>query len=246
MACLAEHRFGISTHLFHESRLTREHLVHIAAHGFEAVELFATRSHFDYHDDAGDRASSPSGCPTRASSCTPCTRRSSRRCERRQVGRLVLERLGRRDAAGGGDRRNRGGACGRAAHSRIRYLVVHLGMPTAEQVPPSDNQPRRRAAQRRGDRRRWRREVNVRVALEVIPNALSSAGGARAPDRGGPRRPRRRHLPRLRPRAPDGRPRRSDRNRLRPSVDDARARQRRQARRSSRAVCRHASTGTPR
>src|SRR5512134_3974685 len=44
-------RFGISTHLFHEHRLNREHLVHIAAHGFEAVELFATRAHFDYHDD---------------------------------------------------------------------------------------------------------------------------------------------------------------------------------------------------
>jgi len=24
--------------------------VHIAAHGFETVELFATRTHFDYHD----------------------------------------------------------------------------------------------------------------------------------------------------------------------------------------------------
>ena len=45
-------RFGISTHLFHEHRLDREHLVQIAAHGFEAVELFATRSHFDYHDEA--------------------------------------------------------------------------------------------------------------------------------------------------------------------------------------------------
>ena len=50
--CLAEPRFGVSTHLFHESRLTREHLVHIAAHGFDAVEVFATRSHFDYHDEA--------------------------------------------------------------------------------------------------------------------------------------------------------------------------------------------------
>src|SRR6185436_4254643 len=43
-------RFGISTHLFHDQRLSREHLAQIAAHGFEAVEVFATRSHFDYHD----------------------------------------------------------------------------------------------------------------------------------------------------------------------------------------------------
>src|SRR5688572_28681767 len=43
-------QFGISTHLFHDQRLSRDHLVQIAAHGFEAVEVFATRTHFDYHD----------------------------------------------------------------------------------------------------------------------------------------------------------------------------------------------------
>src|SRR4030095_2508084 len=42
------YQFGVSTHLFHEHRLSRDHLVHIAAHGFEVVELFATRAHFDY------------------------------------------------------------------------------------------------------------------------------------------------------------------------------------------------------
>ena len=45
-------RFGISTHLYHEQRLSRDHLAQIAAYGFEAVEVFATRSHFDYHDPA--------------------------------------------------------------------------------------------------------------------------------------------------------------------------------------------------
>ena len=45
-------RFGISTHLYHDRRLEREHLVQIASYGFEAVELFATRTHFDYHDGA--------------------------------------------------------------------------------------------------------------------------------------------------------------------------------------------------
>ena len=33
-----------------EQRLDREHLVEIAAHGFDCIELFATRAHFDYHD----------------------------------------------------------------------------------------------------------------------------------------------------------------------------------------------------
>ncbi len=45
-------RFGVSTHLFHGDRLSREHLVEIAAHDFDVVEVFATQSHFDYHDAA--------------------------------------------------------------------------------------------------------------------------------------------------------------------------------------------------
>ena len=42
--------FGVSTHLFHHERLTRDHFQAIAAHGFEMVEVFATRTHFDYHN----------------------------------------------------------------------------------------------------------------------------------------------------------------------------------------------------
>jgi sugar phosphate isomerase/epimerase len=44
--------FGVSTHLFHHERLTRDHFAAIAAHGFEMVEVFATRTHFDYHNPA--------------------------------------------------------------------------------------------------------------------------------------------------------------------------------------------------
>jgi sugar phosphate isomerase/epimerase len=43
-------RFGLSTHLFHQTRLTRDHLRMAADAGFDAVELFAVRSHVDYHD----------------------------------------------------------------------------------------------------------------------------------------------------------------------------------------------------
>ncbi len=42
--------FGISTHLYVADRLDRDHLVEIAAHGFEAIEVFALREHFDYRD----------------------------------------------------------------------------------------------------------------------------------------------------------------------------------------------------
>src|SRR5262249_20589262 len=36
-----------STHLYHRERLTRDHLLAIAARGFEAIEVFAARGHFD-------------------------------------------------------------------------------------------------------------------------------------------------------------------------------------------------------
>jgi sugar phosphate isomerase/epimerase len=42
--------FGVSTHLYVGERLDRDHLVEIAAHGFEAIEVFALRDHFDYRD----------------------------------------------------------------------------------------------------------------------------------------------------------------------------------------------------
>lgn len=42
--------FGISTHLYVGDRLDRDHLVEIAAHGFDAIEVFAVKSHFDYRD----------------------------------------------------------------------------------------------------------------------------------------------------------------------------------------------------
>lgn len=44
--------FGVSTYLYRHLRLSRDHLLEIARHGFETVELFATRSHFDYHNPA--------------------------------------------------------------------------------------------------------------------------------------------------------------------------------------------------
>lgn len=44
--------YGISTHLYHDQRLCADHLREIAVHGFRRVELFATRTHFDYHAHA--------------------------------------------------------------------------------------------------------------------------------------------------------------------------------------------------
>lgn len=45
-------RFAVSTSLFRQARLDREHLVEIAAHGFEAIELVALPTHADVTDAA--------------------------------------------------------------------------------------------------------------------------------------------------------------------------------------------------
>jgi len=44
--------FGVSTRLFHSQQLNRAHLRETGAAGFDAVELFATRTHFDYQSNS--------------------------------------------------------------------------------------------------------------------------------------------------------------------------------------------------
>jgi sugar phosphate isomerase/epimerase len=173
MERLAEHRFGVSTHLFHQSRLTREHLVHIAAHGFETVELFATRTHFDYHDEQAIQRLGEWLADTRL--------------ELHAVHAPIVEGMANGRWVGSysnasGDEKRRAAAIAEthaaleiARRIPFRFLVTHLGMPAVEQVPPNDNQ--RDAARRSVEEiAALAMDVGVRVALEVIPNALSDAG----------------------------------------------------------------------
>lgn len=44
---MGKRQFGVSTHLYHAQRLSRDHLLEIAAYGFECVELEAMPGHFD-------------------------------------------------------------------------------------------------------------------------------------------------------------------------------------------------------
>jgi sugar phosphate isomerase/epimerase len=44
--------FGVSSHLYGQQRLTLDHLLEIAAHGFETIEIVAERSHVDFSNDA--------------------------------------------------------------------------------------------------------------------------------------------------------------------------------------------------
>ena len=164
--------FGVSTHLFHEQRLTRDHLVHIAAHGFEAIELFATRAHFDYRDDHA-RAQLAEWL-------------SDTRLQLHSVHAPAFEvlRQGRWVGAfsnASSDESRRRAAIAEAqaalalvAHVPFQFLVTHLGVPTTEAGGAADNQ---RDAARRSveDLAALAAKVNVRVAVEVIPNSLSSA-----------------------------------------------------------------------
>jgi sugar phosphate isomerase/epimerase len=165
-------RFGVSTHLFHEHRLSREHLVHIAAHGFDAIELFATRSHVDYHDERALNELAEWLADTRL--------------ELHSLHAPIVQALKNGKWVGAFSNASRGelsrktaldeAAAAIAVAQRIpyRYLVVHLGMPTTERVDANDNQPdvARRSVEEIVEKAAL---ANVRVALEVIPNSLSSA-----------------------------------------------------------------------
>ena len=163
--------FGISTHLYHDQRLSRAHLAQIAGYGFEAVELFATRSHFDYHDAAavaqletwlketGLRLHSVHapifegyGAGRTGATFSIASNDSSRRQAAVREAELAMNVL-RRIPAG--------------------FVVVHLGAP-AKHAGPGDNQ--RAAASRSVEEIcRFVEPLGARVAMEVIPNTLSTA-----------------------------------------------------------------------
>lgn len=164
--------FGVSTHLFHESRLCREHLVHVAAHDFDAVEVFATRAHFDYHDP---RAIAQLG---EWLADTQLTLHSMHApiVDAMKGGTWV----GSFSNASANEQRRKAALAETRAALQVaatlpyRFLVVHLGTPPVEGMPPRDNE--RDAARRSVEEiAAMAAAVHVKVALEVIPNPLSSA-----------------------------------------------------------------------
>jgi len=163
-------RFGISTHLFHDQRLSREHLAQIAAHGFEAVEVFATRSHFDYHDAAA------------IAQLAEWLKETGLALH--GIHAPIVERMGAGDQWGEpisnavGDSAKRQAAV-READAALNIaraipasvFVVHLGTPVSQ-----GGENNRTAAFRSvEDICRLADPLGIRVALEVIPNPLSDA-----------------------------------------------------------------------
>ncbi len=146
--------------------------MHIAAHGFDAVELFATRTHFDYHDLQAVAHMADWLSDTRLelhSLHAPI-------CEGLKSGQWIGSFS---NASGDATRRAAALAETHAALqvARLipyRFLVVHLGVPAARQQPLGDNQPD--AARRSLEEIvTMAADVGVRVAVEVIPNQLSGA-----------------------------------------------------------------------
>ena len=170
---MSDHRFGVSTHLFHESRLGREQLADIAGHGFDAVEVFATRAHFDYRD------------PRAAAQLAEWL--SDLGLSFHSMHAPIVDAIrggkwiGSFSIAAGDETRRKAAVAEAAAALKVaetapfEYLVVHLGIPDGQAAPANDNQPD--AARRSVEEiAALAGAVNVRVALEVMPNALSSAG----------------------------------------------------------------------
>jgi sugar phosphate isomerase/epimerase len=161
-------RFGISTHLYHDQRLSREHLAEIAAHGFEAVEVFATRTHFDYHDPAaisrlaewlketglalhGIHAPVVEGLAPGGQWGEP-------------ISNAVADTAKRQAAV-----RETDAALNIARRIPAEVFVVHLGTPVVQ-----GGENNRTAAFRSVEEIcRLAEPVGIRVALEVIPNSLS-------------------------------------------------------------------------
>jgi sugar phosphate isomerase/epimerase len=169
--------FGISTHLFHGEALARPHLERIKANGFDRVEVFATRTHVDYGDegavttlrgwldDIGMAAWSVhapicdgfrGGVWGRAYSNAS----TDAKVRDEAVAEILL-------------------SVGAARRLGAATLVLHLGLPVGQPIPANDN-----------DRESVRRTLEpvaeacdaagVRLALEVIPNALATADAVAA------------------------------------------------------------------
>lgn len=166
-------RFGVSTQLYHGERLTKAHLAAIAAAGFDTIEIVATRTHLDYHDEqaldeiagwlgeTGLRLHSIHAPVTEAvvngKWGVPFSNASPDRAVRERA--VTETKL----------------ALALAARVPVQVLVVHLGLPDSMLAAPGGNN---RDAVRRSLEHivEAAGAVRVRVALENIPAALSTPG----------------------------------------------------------------------
>jgi sugar phosphate isomerase/epimerase len=165
-------QFGMSTHLYHDHRLGRDHLVEIAAHGFDAVEIFANRPHLDFADEtvAAELVESLRDTGLRAHSVhAPIAETLSSGAWGTPLSIASADEQRRKHAV------EEVGTSIRLAHTLgASFVVVHVGVPDSQQPRPDDNRPD--AARRSIETlEELAAPLGVRLALEVIPNRLSTA-----------------------------------------------------------------------
>ena len=164
-------QFALSTHLFHGERLGRGQLEAIASHGFDTIEVFATRTHVDYHDarEVERLRSMLSDLNLRAASMhAPICAGYTHGEWGRPFSNAASDQALRREAVA-----ETAAAFNAAATLGCDTMVLHLGLPRTQPVPPGDNDF--------GALRRSLEDIAaiaaaspVRLALEVIPNDLST------------------------------------------------------------------------
>jgi sugar phosphate isomerase/epimerase len=164
-------QFGLSTHLYHGDRLARRHFEAIAGHGFELVELFATRTHLDYGDSrhvaqVRDWMSGLGLAPR--SMHLPISSGIAGGVWGRAFSTASPDSAARQEAVD-----EAVAALAVAAELGCATAVLHLGLPRGQTIPPGDNDA---GAMRRGLEpiARAAGDVGVQLAIEVIPNDLST------------------------------------------------------------------------
>jgi sugar phosphate isomerase/epimerase len=164
-------QFGVSTHLFHGERLGPAHLETLAAHGFTLVEIFATRTHVDYHDARriDELAGWLAACGMTAGSLhAPICDGFRNGTWGRAFSNASGQSAGRLEAV---DETRK--ALEAARRLGCPTVVLHLGLPRGQTIPAGDNDP---ASMRRSLEvlAEAAEAAGVRLALEVMPNALST------------------------------------------------------------------------
>jgi sugar phosphate isomerase/epimerase len=165
-------QFGVSTHLYHEERLLKSHLLEIASHGFGSVEVFATRSHFDYHDQEAIRSLGGWLAESRLalhSVHAPITDVFANGKVQRTFSTATRDTDARKSALS-----EIASALSVAKILPFRFLVVHLGVPVS-QSPEADDNDRNAAIRSVEEIHRMAEPLGVKVALEVMGNDLSGA-----------------------------------------------------------------------
>lgn len=161
--------FGVSTHLAVAERLDRDHLVEIAAHGFDAVEVFAVQSHFDYHDRRAMLALAEWLDDTRLrlnSFHGPIAMSFAGGAWRETLTLAATDETRRKRAV-----EETQAVLEVATLVPYKFLVVHAGVPSPHGVAADNSRAAMARSLEELDQVAGR--VGVRIAVELIPNALS-------------------------------------------------------------------------